>query len=137
MLVLGSRNPLGNILHVVVGPESELHQDLHGAKILDITPVLAQMDGMSHVYLSLTRCRGEMMTAQILTGSKITHLNSFVKPTDVPTADANATAQPSVVGTREKCQYCGKLADLLPIDGFKVCPDCAAIELGRRLPKRK
>lgn len=138
MLVLGNQNALGNVLHVVVGPESDLHQDIHGAKILDITPILAHMSGDNKVYLSLTRCRSEGITSRIMTEAKIPYINSFTG-TNAPSASQPAVEakQEQAVQTGAKCQYCGNEAALLPIEGFKVCGSCAAIELGRRLKIRK
>lgn len=141
MLVLGGRNAIGSVLHVVLGPESELHQDLHGAAILDVTPLLAAMSGTDKVFMSLTRCRSEQITSSILTGSKIPFMNSFTNqhaavPASSHTENGTTSAQETTETPREKCQYCAKPAVLLPITGFKICQSCAAIELGRRLKKK-
>ncbi len=138
MLVLGGHNAVGSLLRVVVGPETDLHQDIHGAKILDITPILSAMSGENKVYLSLTRCRSEQITAQIMSGAQIPYLNSFTgndKP-GTPQVAVAAKEDKTVTAAVTQCTYCGNEASLLPIDGFKICNSCAVIELGRRL-KRK
>ena len=132
MLVLGGHNALGNVLHVIVGPESDFYQDINGCATLDITPVLAAMNGTEKCYISLTRCRSEQGTSHAMAAGKLSFLNSLAAPVaerDKPTVDTPET-------TAGTCQYCGRHASLLPIEGFKVCSDCAAIELGRRC-KRK
>ena len=142
MLVLGGHNQLGNVLHVIMGPESELHQDIHGAQILDITQLLAMMSGTDKVYLSLTRCRSEQVTAQIMSGSGVPYINSFTG-TGTPGTPKVVTPQPRqdsqdpTVAPKQKCSYCSAEAELLPVDGFSICGSCAAIELGRRIKTRK
>ena len=49
MLALVGKNPMGNVLHVITGPESEFFVDIHGAKILDVTELLNLMDGDERV----------------------------------------------------------------------------------------
>ncbi len=135
MLVLGGHNALGNVLHVVMGPESDLHQDIHGAKILDVTPLLAAMNGAEKIFLSLTRCRSEQITSQVMTAARVPFMNSFTGTNSA--VPAPAEPQPATETAGQKCQYCHRDAQLLPIDGFQVCSSCAAIELGRRVKPRK
>ena len=139
MLVLGAHNVAGNVLHVVMGPESELHMDIHGANILDITPILARMREDQKVFLSVTRCRSEQQTSTLMATAKVP-FNSTVPstPDTVPSSPDGATTLDSTpVTAKETCQYCKGETDLLPVSGFKVCGSCAAIELGRRIKPAK
>ena len=125
MLVVGGKHPAGQILHVIVGPESELHMDIHGAKIIDLTPILSQFEGNEHVYMSLTRCRGELETKQRMNAQQIPYLSSFTPP-----AKEEEKAEPAAVQAR--CTYCGNPErTLLPLPGFRICQECARIELSR------
>ena len=71
MIALGSRNQLGNVLHIVAGPESDLHADLYGAVVMDITDILQHMDPEQRVLISLTRGRPERTVDQQLTLGQI------------------------------------------------------------------
>jgi hypothetical protein len=131
MLVVGGKHPAGQILHVIVGPESELHMDIHGAKIIDLTPILSQFEGNEHVYMSLTRCRGEVETKQRMNAQAIPYISSFTPPAKEEVEDKPST----VVNPQApaNCTYCGsKDKPLLPVPGFRICPECVQIELGRQ-----
>ena len=149
MIVVPGHNQLGNVLHLIVGPESEFHLDLHGAKIMDLTDVLQQLDGTSErIFLCLTRSKSEAATEHTLTQTDIPHKSSFggipmcdapdcavVKGTKLPQAEpARPTARKSAPSQSElaECEYCGGKKPLLPIAAFKVCLDCVKIELGLR-----
>jgi hypothetical protein len=149
MLALRGKSQVGNMLHVTVGPESDLFCDIHGAAVLDVTPLLMEMNGSQHVYLTLTRCRSEQTTSRSMVGAGITHLSSF--GTTEEGAAAAAAAGPGVFtppGTEQTgaapkkeedapktkagpCEYCSQPSQLLPIPGFHICKVCAQIELGR------
>lgn len=59
MILLYGKNPVGNVIHAVVGPESTLWTDLHGALTVDITPLLEACDTNMPVLLNLTKCDSE------------------------------------------------------------------------------
>ena len=146
MLALCGKNPSGNVLHLVVGPETELFTDIHGAKILDITPVLRQMNFDRRVFISMTRCRSEASSAALMRSSGIEFLSSFYEVAEgegqpanasVNTSDAaNASAVPNAAPTPKpmtptiECDYCRIKKQLLNVPGFKICTECAQIELG-------
>lgn len=148
MLIVGSKNDEGHLIHVISGPETEFYMDIHGSQVMDITPLLLAMNGTPRICLSMTRCKSEVATSQIMTGSEIQHLNSFVK-SDTPAASpATPTTGSSKIDellkqpapaakktTTGKCSYCGKdNSELLAVPGFSICTACAQIELGRRAP---
>ena len=130
MLVLGGHNNLGNVLHVVMGPESELHQDIHGATILDVTPLLSVMNGQERIFLSVTRCRSEQLSSHVMTTANLKYLNSF----SVPDAAAGKPVPIAKPAKQVPCQCCGATIPLLGVPGFNICASCAAIELNRRKP---
>jgi hypothetical protein len=143
---------MGNVLHLIVGPETEYFVDIHGAKILDITELLNVMDEDARVFVSLTRCKNEGNTEALLKASKAPYLSSFTvvgcgdpacpnctdneeEKTDVPVAKAKKAQKKPV--KRERCYYCHEDKKLLPIPGFKICIACAQIELGLKKMGRK
>lgn len=140
MLVLGSNNSMGNVVHVVVGPESELHQDVHGATIADITPILSAMDNSKRVYLSLTRCRSEQITVQVMKAANMGHLSTFSpgqKPGEISSSeDTETSGKQDAPVQREKCQYCLAETELLPIPNYRICTACATIELNRKKSRK-
>ena len=143
MLVLGGKSKEGHTLHLIVGPESEFHMDVHGASFLDITPLLAAMNGSERVQLSFTRCKSELITSKCMQVTGIPHLNSFQVAEEPPETSSRAGRRskkaekdpgailPAILMGR--CSYCG-LPDqeLLKIPDIKICSSCAQIELGRK-----
>ena len=155
MLAVQGSNPIGNVLHVITGPETALFTDIHGAAIMDITALLANMDQNKRVFLSLTRCQHEPVTEQMIKATGMNVLCSFNDkssvvdtirrstegiPTEgVPTATANGAVKPPAQqatkkrkASSERCDYCGEKLKLLPIPGVKICTTCAQIEIGRK-----
>lgn len=144
MIILGGQNSVGSVIHLITGPESELYMDLHGANIVDITPLLAALVGYSgerKLFISLTRCGDELSTMEALSEVQIPcastglHKGQAEKPVkdeteNPPVAPTGATPKKdSGIG---RCRYCGTPnKKLLPIPGFHICESCAQIELGR------
>ena len=138
MLVLAGNNPIGNVLHVVSGPETEMFTDIHGAKIVEITSALAAMDPSARIFLSLTRCKSEPAAEARFKAADINYISSFAGKTtmasDVPPVQAKKvpTKKPTkAAAVAQKCEYCKREAELLPVPGVKICTICAQIEIGR------
>ena len=127
MICIGGHNQLGNVLHTVLGPESDLHADIHGAVVLNVTPILSKMKTDEPVFLSITRSRDETNTARTMVMSGISPLYSFS-----PKAEEAKQSEP-ILPAKEKCSYCANEAVLVGIPGFKICYSCAQIELARRV----
>ena len=136
MLVLGGKGSEGHVLHLIVGPESDFHLDVHGVGVLDITPLLLAMNGTARVQLQLTRCKSEIVTSKCMQATGVPHLNSFeiteepeAKPGRAKRRDPGAIVPAGSVG---RCSYCGvQDVELLPIPGIKICGACAHLELSR------
>lgn len=137
MLVIPGHNPMGNVIHMIMGPESEMFADIHGATILDITPVLSCMNMDEKVFLHLTRCMSETKTETVLKASNVAFFNTFSGWTNTPdnlkaVIEKDKPAVKDHKTHAEKCQYCHRETTLLPVPGFKVCVVCAQIELGQK-----
>lgn len=145
MLVAQGSNPLGNVLHVICGPVTEAFQDIHGAAVMDITPLLMNLEQERPVFLSLTRCKNEQATSKMIQGTEIPVSSSFGNNKAVSKVTATGVADPqefnmsSGAGGKKKktkkktgkCSYCGVQTDLLGIPGVRICVPCAQIELGK------
>lgn len=59
MVILGAKSESGNTIHAVVGPESELFMDIHGATVIDIADLVKTLGAESPIHLCVTRCRDE------------------------------------------------------------------------------
>jgi len=143
MITLRGQNPMGNVLHVILGPETDLFTDIHGAAVMDITPMLMAMNHDQPVFLSVTRCRSEQHTEQLMGAAGIQERKSSFggqqcecnQDAALPTAKTDKGGKPEgmvVTLKNGKCQFCGNNLPLLPIEGFKVCALCAQIEIGRK-----
>ena len=147
MIVVPGHNQLGNVLHLVIGPESEFFIDLHGAKVMDLTDVLQSLNGTNErIFLCYTRTQSEPATEYTLTQGNIPHKSSFTgtpmcdkpdcavangtKAADSSDMPAQAQRQQHAGIQTGKCAYCEDMKPLLPIIGFNICMSCAQIELG-------
>lgn len=145
MLVILGHNPLGNVIHMIVGPETEMFTDIHGSKIIDITDMLKACEQNQHVFLSLTRCKAEGVTEAMLRASNIPHFNTFAGLADagggikssVTDSKQKEETKATAKATKDRCTYCKRETDLLPIPGYKICAVCAQIELGLLKKKSK
>ena len=147
MLAYQGSNPLGNVVHLICGPETDLFTDVNGASIMDITPLINNMDKNKPVFISLTRCRIEPITAQMMTasGMKVQSNMPYGKcnhdcdncsqeedgDSSTKSKDKEANKAVPFALRKGKCDYCGNEGSLLPFTGVNVCPVCAQIELGR------
>lgn len=129
MIVLPGQNPMGNVLHVVVGPETELFTDIHGAALMDVTEFITQMEPDKPVFLSVTRCKSEPVTAAMMRGSGITHKNSFAAAGKEHASDKPLSG--SSVSDVGVCQFCSRSTELIPVPKYKICVSCAQIEIGK------
>ena len=129
MLLIPGHNPAGNVLHVIIGPESELYCDLHGMQVADITEMLSLFNANEPVHLQLTRTSSERVTAAGLIA--------------MGGADIIKTTAPGKQGTEKAprksaaCSYCGQNVPLVPVTGVRVCEQCLQIELGLKAQKKK
>ena len=138
MILVPGHNEAGNVLHIILGPESDLYADLHGAQVVDITGPLAAFNAGEPVHLSVTRTRSERETLKQMVEAGILVASSFIgkkgaegQPGKLEKIKHNTTAK-----AHEKCEYCGQEKPLLSIHGFKICDQCVQIELGLAKQKR-
>ena len=133
MILVPGKNPAGNVLHVVIGPESELYTDLHGAQVVDITNILEQCDRNQPVLLQVTRTLSETRTLVGLMASGVTaaatHLGELIRPAINEQSKQKTATPASATGV---CGYCNQRSPLLPIKSVHICEQCAQIELGLR-----
>lgn len=145
MIIVPGQNPLGNVMHVILGPESDLVSDIHGAIIMDITDVVNHMDKNNKVFLSVSKCRSESASAGMMKQAGLLHFSSVGPAADCKSCNNESCSLPkheqpkasdlTVSLKSGKCSYCNHDTKLLPIPGVKVCITCAQIEFGRKHSK--
>ena len=59
MIMLGAKSDIGNAIHIVMGPESDLFMDIHGALSVDIDTVVKAVGTDKPLTVMVTRCRSE------------------------------------------------------------------------------
>jgi hypothetical protein len=157
MIVLGGSNAHGNLLHIVLGPESSFWMGLHGAVLSNITPVLNAMDPSLPVFVHVSRCESEAQLAEIISAqAAMNNPYPFQVPTNVfvpknlaqqklpgapaqpqvkPAADPTKTqtqSQPVAVPVvpKGRCARCGGLRkELVPKVDPTICYDCLHLDL--------
>jgi len=139
MIAMLGQNPLGRVLHLIVGPETDLFMDINGSAVLDLTAMLPQLTaGNQHAFVSVTRTKSEAQTEKMMQAAGMAQVSG----PGVPTGEQSASGvQAPPVQTKSqaeglimksgKCEFCGSQARLLPIPGYNICPLCAQIEIGR------
>jgi hypothetical protein len=155
VIVVPGSNTLGNVLNLIMGPESELLADIHGASVMDITEaVLPLLNTNTKLYISVSRCRNEVLTTATLRANKVSHISTFSEAaekmqgnegrggtavSDKPDAlPAALNQKPNAVESNpKKCDYCGQMTDLVKdIPNVNICKSCIQIEIGCKLKKR-
>jgi len=149
MIVVGNQKPDHRVVHVIVGVETELYMDLHGAAEIDVTELMSGLPPGTQVKLRLTRCKSEAGTVRGLVTGDVPHMYSFVgaPATQEPAGPVKGRA-PDLEeimakdrGTRPVpkkngcCSYCGSITEILDIPGISICRTCAQIEIGRAQAK--
>lgn len=149
MLIVTGTNQHGNVLHLIMGPESDHWIDLHGAILTNITDVLNGLDSALPVFIHITRCRSEeYMAAEIEERSDIgetypfrvpLHVFSQTKPAIAPPADSAEDAEPKATEPTKLigiCDSCGDAkSELVPKLYPAVCYRC--IRLDRDLANQR
>lgn len=143
MIAIPGSNPIGNVLHLILGPESELIADIHGATIMDVTPAINKFSTEKPIFVSISRCKSEVETSKHLGFVKIEHINSLVGTEKgsscegcgscgtIPGKDKEPAPEKVMIPFKDGvCGYCNSKGKLLPIPGQKICLTCAQIELG-------
>ena len=141
MIVLGGANQHGNILHVILGPETEFWSELHGASVSNITQVLNGMNHEMPVFLHITKCASETeltakITAHMAMGAPYpfpvtTTLFAQVKKTTEPTVkDAAVPTEDTPAIAKVKCTRCGSVKnELVPKLDPPLCYDCMRLDM--------
>ena len=143
MLAIPGKNPLGNVLHLVVGPESELVMDMEGSCIMEISALLNKFDTQAPVFVSITRSRSEAQTSASLKQAGVPHMGVV---SQVDKCDGNCEAcgtdkpktkaKPKVQAKADVCDYCHNTVPLMPVPGKRICASCTQIELGLKSNKQ-
>jgi len=156
MILVPGKNPMGNVIHAILGPETDLMMDVQGSTIMEIGALLNKFEKTQPVFISISRCRNEIVTVNTLKAVDIEHAASFVAankaadgkddddsgggvatlPGGIQQAKKGTTAL-QIVLKEGKCELCEATTKLLPISGFNVCVACAQIEFGKRRKAKK
>ena len=135
MILLGGKHAIGNILRVIVGPESEFWLDVHGAAVTDISELIRQFDPAQPSYISISRCRCEqdlqmdMQHAGDTMGIDLGALPQAGKPTaKLPPPITQPAAKPAPKSLAA-CSRCGQPSELVPKLEPPICYNCVKIDL--------
>lgn len=129
MIMMGSQTKFGNIVHLIIGPETELIMDVHGSLVMDLTELIKTMPPAEKTLVNVSKCRTEPLTSQMLNMMGVPHTCTSM---NVITA-VNPNGQPPQTTKSEKpkgtCKLCGTPTDFA-IPAVKLCDNCVQIELG-------
>jgi hypothetical protein len=138
MLLAVGQSALGNILHVICGPESDAFEVLSGGQTANITKALQVMDQTKPVFLSITRCRSEFEAASAIAIQKGNGIAYPYSPSialidmSEPGKGAKETQKEPSEGIGKCCRCEDKEAKLVPGLSPAICYNCVQIDLGLR-----
>jgi hypothetical protein len=145
MIVVGGTNMHGNILHVIVGPETDTWTGMHGAAMANITPLLNNFDTSKPVFIHFTYCGSETdMSQHIMSSGMAGQQYPFPVPTMVfgttPPSEKQSDEGEGEEKPTEKthkhtavkkiaCSQCGNPKnELVPKTEPPICYECLAID---------
>lgn len=147
MILLYGKNNIGNVIHAVIGPESELWSNLHGSLTVDITGLLGFCDKSQPVMLNISNCASESWLVQAIQEASAQGGNypflpntAVFSPSHQPGNEASEAAQDKSTKTKKsnktidiikgKCSRCpDEHAELIPDLTPPICFNCARIDL--------
>ena len=140
MIITHETNDVGNVIRVITGIESEVMIRLHGCMVLDITPILGQLDQSKPVFLSLGKVDSEMQTVNMMQATQakapfmapLVVVDNNIKDDKVKPTDATPVKSNNRIRVEPgKCKLCGGVDNLIKIDhDMSMCPSCAKINMG-------
>ena len=131
MILVPGHNPMGNVLHLILGPESDLFSDLNGMQIVDISALLEMFNRDEPVFIQVTRTNSEQHTIAGLMNMGLPVASTFVGGGQQQQVSPKVKAVPHQPSTRQGvCSYCNQPAELVPTKAFRICEQCLQIELG-------
>lgn len=149
MIIIHETNETGNIIRVITGIESDVMTKIHGVMVVDITPILSQLDSNKPVFLSIGRTESETQTIRMM--HAVNAKPPFIAPLcvidnnagskekqdkglDKPDTDKSSKASKSdhrVRISNGKCHLCGGTDTLITVDHeLGICPACFKINAG-------
>jgi len=143
MIVLGERGDDCNILHIIIGPETDNQFNFTGQSVMDITEYLQHMDPNKPCKLVVNPCNSEDQVlsnlayqeghrqAQSVLKKIQNNMNKSEKPSK--TTKSKPTLQPNKKDENGvNCPLCGGKGKAQVIDGnINPCEICQLIEMGR------
>ena len=143
MILTHETNEVGNIIRVITGIESEVMLKIHGVMVVDITPILSQLDSNKPVFLSIGKTDSEVQAVQMMHAVNakppfyaplcVIDNNIIVKEDKVKDVKDTKVIKSdhNVRMTKGKCHLCGGTDTLINVDReLGICPGCFKINVG-------
>ena len=150
MIVLSGRNAVGNVVHLIAGPETEFWMDVHGAAITNISDMLKTLDLSVPTFLSYSKCRDESALLADIKGATEAGVNYPFEPpaallmsnkdevvvkhkdTGAPMAVKSGGHAPVAKAVKRsvKCSRCGDdNTEIVPKLCPPICYNCVKIDM--------
>ena len=103
-----------------MGEPTDMQMDFEGAIMLDISPMIADVNPNNPIVLKLNRCQNEERLAAKLTMDKMMREQMMAHQNQQPNRNNMV---------RGKCKRCGQVADLPIVNGqIQPCKECQIID---------
>ena len=135
MIVLGEKNGNVNILHIIIGDETEFQLDLSGQSVMDISEYIKVQEGEKYVIV-LNRCSSEEQVIQELNyrKSKIETkeaLKQYLENQDEHPHTKSTSKKKIDKTSKLKCPECKSENSTGTVDGIvQPCAKCKEINDG-------
>ncbi len=122
MITVLEKNEHLNIIHCVMGEPTDMQMDFEGSIMLDISPMLADVNPDNPIVLKINRCQNEERLVAKLTMDKVMR-------EQMQGMMPNNTNKPKSNVVRGKCIRCGQLTELPIVNGkVQPCKECQIID---------
>lgn len=143
MIVLGEKIENVNILHVILGPETDFHFDLNGRSEMDITEYCSNMSPGDKCMLLINKCSSEQAVVEMLQYRQeqmkaMEQMKNIAENMGNTNSSSNTSSTSTISKTPEKkqvsnvkCPKCLEPNSAIIVDGYvQPCATCQKIDSG-------
>lgn len=141
MIILGEQENGMNILHIIIGPETETQFNFTGQSIMDITNYIKNLDPDLNCMLVINRCESEEEIMQILAERQMRQVAHQVaremnQQFENPSFSGNKTKKIKQTSNNLKCPVCLRDNAATIKNGLvQPCKQCQQIDRGLKSKK--
>jgi hypothetical protein len=138
MVILGETNEEYNILHIILGPETENQFNIQGQSFVDITKYIQGMDSSKPCKLLMNPCTSEQYVVDLINQNQLQKkIQNALNPDTSKTKDETHSSHYMGKTVFPKCPSCHAPNKGIEENGMIVpCKTCQEIDAGLKMSKK-